>query len=190
MKKDFAKHIKSSLLLYIFAVAALLLGIIFGSVCSVRIDGDVYDELLKFVSEFFVYFEDKDIEFSKIFVSALINNLRYVALCILFSLSIYTVFLVYAMLGIRGFSLGFTVSFVVKTKGFNGFLLMLTTVFPSCVITLPIYFLMCVLCIKCAFSRHSIKENYRESKKELKSFLIIMVILFAALMICSLIDTF
>ncbi len=190
MNNEFTSHVKGNAFLYVLSFVALVVGIAAGSFCSVKLGVDEEKELSSYIADFFSYYKDNDIEFAAIFKSGLLYNLKYVLLCTIVSLSIYTFFAVYLMLGLRGFSLGFTVGLILIERGANGMLFLILTVLPSCVLTLPLYLYMCVMCTRCAISRHRLRENYRERKRELKSFLIIMLFLFVALVVCGMIDTF
>lgn len=190
MNREFVRHIKNNLVLYIFALIVICIGIAIGSLYSAGLDETQSSELGLYISDFTQHYRDKDIDFVGIFKSSLQVSFWYVAVCFVASLSIYTVWLVYVALGIRGFSLGFTVGFMVGEIGVKGFFLVLAVVLPSCVITLPVYLLMSVVCVKCAVTRHRVRENYRENKRELKVFIVLMILIFALLILCSLIDTF
>lgn len=190
MNREVVRHIKNNLVLYIFAVVVMCIGIAIGSLYSVGIDEAQASELGGYISDFFEHYKDKDIEFVKIFKNAFSNSFWYVLVCFVASLTVYTVFVVYLALGIRGFSLGFTVGFIVGEIGVKGFFLVLAVVLPSCVVALPLYLFMSVVCVKCAVARHRVRENYRENKRELKVFIVLMLLIFALLILCSLIDTF
>ncbi len=190
MNREVVRHIKNNLVLYIFALVVMCIGIAIGSLYSVGIDETQASELGVYISDFFAHYKDKDIEFARIFKNAFSNSFWYVLVCFISSLTVYTVFAVYLALGIRGFSLGFTVGFIVGEIGVKGFFLILAVVLPSCVVTLPLYLFMSVICVKCAVARHRVRENYRENKRELKVFIILMLLIFALLILCSLIDTF
>ena len=190
MKREFVKHIKNNLVLYIFALIVMCIGIAIGSLYSVGIDETQSSELSIYISDYFEHYKDKDIEFAKIFKNAFSISFWYVLVCFVVSLTVYTVFVVYLALGIRGFSLGFTVGFMLGKIGLKGFFLVLAVVLPSCVVTFPLYLFMSVTCVKCAFERHKVRENYRENKRELKAFIVLMFFILALLVLCSLIDTF
>ncbi len=190
MNREFVRHIKNNLGLYIFAMMIVCVGIAIGSLYSVGLDETQANELALYISDFFEHYRDKDIDFAEIFKSSLCNSFLYVAFSFVSSLCIYTVFLVYVALGIRGFSLGFTVGFIVGKIGIKGIFLILAVVLPSCVISLPLYFFMSVICIRSAVTRHRVRENYRENKRELKVFIFLMLFVFVLLVLCSLIDTF
>lgn len=190
MNRELVRHIKNNLVLYIFALAVVCIGIAIGSLYSVGIDEVKSNELSIYIEDYFEHYKDKDIEFTKIFKNAFSNSFWYVLVCFVASLTVYTVFAVYMALGIRGFSLGFTVGFILGKIGVKGFFLVLAVVLPSCMVTLPLYLFMSVICVKCALARHRVRENYRENKKELKVFIFMMLLILALLVLCSLIDTF
>lgn len=190
MKIEFIRHIKDNLVLYIFALVIMCIGIAIGSLYSVGIDESQSNELGVYISDFIKHYRDKDIEFEKIFKYAFSNNFWYVLVCFLVSLTVYTVFAVYVVLAIRGFSLGFTVGVVVSKMGAKGFFLVLCTVLPSSALTLPLYLFMSTVCVKCAYARHRVRENYRENKRHLKVFIVLMLLIFVVLVLCSLVDTF
>ena len=190
MNREIKIHIKNNLVLYIFALIVFCIGIAMGALYSAGISETQANDLGSYISDFFEHFRDKDIEFARIFKNSIISSFGYVFTSFLMSLCVYTVFLVYIILGLRGFSLGFTVGFMVASLGTKGFFFILAAVLPSCIFTLPVYLFMSVTCIKCAVSRHRVRENYRENKRQLKAFIFLMFLIFVVLSLCSLIDTF
>ena len=141
------EFINKNIILFVVATIVFAIGIISGSIVSTNISINDRNELKEQLSVYISAEAAKKLTFSDIFVCECVNHLRFIPLMLIFSFSTLFVIPAALMLGIRGYQLGFSISFVCSNFGKNGILITLANALFSYMITIPIYIMMFVLLV-------------------------------------------
>ncbi|MBE7030019.1 MAG: hypothetical protein E7409_01165 [Ruminococcaceae bacterium] len=188
--RDFlGEHLRKNRLLYIAALTAYLVGLCLGAGMAASV-GAEQSQALSGDMERFLSQSAGETEPLDVMKVCVMENLKYTVFSFLVSLSIWTAAANGMFLGFKGFSTGFTAGFAVRCYGWKGTWLSALTLFPSCMVMLPIYLLMCVMCVRFAASRRGRREYPAagQPNREVLWFGTTMVLLFAVLCVCSLVD--
>ncbi|MCY6354090.1 stage II sporulation protein M [Clostridium sp. ZS2-4] len=151
------EHIHRNLLLYIISLLFLCIGIVLG-IYTVKYMGEVEKNSL--VSCFLEF--TKDIDLSKIdkkhiFLQAVRNNVPII-ICIWFlGLSMLGIPIILILDLIKGFTIGFTTSFVINGLGTKGVLVNILAIFPQNIIYIPCIVIASVTAME--FSLILLKHN-------------------------------
>ncbi|MBE7037765.1 MAG: hypothetical protein E7404_02555 [Ruminococcaceae bacterium] len=179
------EYLKRNSYIYIIAFIIFAVGIFIGSLASAGVDENQKKELTDFVNAFFL--SGGDVSHFNIIKKCVCENFKLVFLCALTSMFIYTMPFCFLTLGFKGFTLGFTSGFILKSFSFKGALFLFSSVLPSVLILLPLMILMCAVCLRFAFLSY---KNRTKRQKEIVSFLIIMLFFWFGFNIVDVIQSF
>lgn len=191
-----AKDDSGCLVMFFLSVLFFAASIALGMFTAYHMSDTLYETLAGYVNSAL----DAKIGFKAVFFNAVKSDFRYTVLVLVSALSIYSSFFPLLMTGFKGFSSGLAVAVaaraIEKTSGVTAFSF---AVFFSCVLTVPVYILMFMLCLKFAGRNRMSAEPFGIKAKNYMEFSAAVMLLFAALciidclqavaepMICSLI---
>lgn len=153
------ENYRKNFLIYMMVILFLLSGFLIGVYLFTYLDS----ETVTYLKDDFVQYMNsiKNGEFS------LLTNLKVTLLTvtipmlifILFSISIILSPITLVTLSLKGFTIGFTVTFMLTSFGFKGVLLTLFTLILPNTLVIFLYILLCVKSISIGISRTRIKSN-------------------------------
>gem|GEM_PF-135858 len=125
-------HLREHVALYFFVLAMLIAGVIVGALAIGSLTSSQVDELGEYTLGFFQSLEGAEtpVPGNALFVTSLTANMRTLLVIVLLGFTVIGMPLVALVLLIRGFILGFTVSFLMYLQGGMGFLVAFASVFP------------------------------------------------------------
>ena len=174
------EFINKNIILFVIAITIFAVGIIAGSIVASDISIADRNQLREQLSDYVSVSKAKKLTFSDVFVCECINHLRFVPVMFLFSLSTLFIAPGAIMMGVRGYQLGFSISFVCMNFGKNGILITMASAIFSYFITIPIYLMLFALSANYAIERNKFKSGGRCFASLLILFLIAYSILCAA----------
>ncbi|MCD5407491.1 MAG: stage II sporulation protein M [Desulfotomaculum sp.] len=124
-------------LLCLLAVFFLSLGSILGILAVDYLKPEQVAELNAYLETFLNQATTLEIDTHQAVKSSIINNLTVILIIYLLGLTVIGMPLVWALLFIRGFALGFTVSFLTQQKSWQGILLAVIAIFPQNIVYIP-----------------------------------------------------
>ena len=131
------KHFENNFWLYIVSVFCIFLGIILG-IYTVKYMGPVEkDQLTAYLSTFTSSINGKNIIYKDIFFQSIKNNLPIIVGIWFLGLTMIGTPLILVIDVIKGYTLGFTISFIIKGVGVKGVWITLLGVLPQNIIYLP-----------------------------------------------------
>lgn len=141
-------YFRERIFLFILILILFLMGIIFGVLATSVLDPAQRDNLLSYLNQGLR---------GEIFISnsvytrqTIIANIKTVFFLFFMGISVIGVPLALLLIFTRGFIIGYSTSFLLKTMGFKGLVLILTGVIPHNLLIIPALFLMVIAIIDIA----------------------------------------
>lgn len=172
------ENYRKNFLIYMMVILFLLSGFLIGVYLFTYLDSETVtylkDDFVKYMSQV------KNGEFS------ILTNLKVTLLTvtvpmlifILFSISIIFSPITLVTLSLKGFTIGFTVTFMLTNFGLKGVLLTLFTLIIPNTLVIFLYVLLCVKSISIGISRTRIRSNISTNDKSVSlRFLILFIII-------------
>jgi stage II sporulation protein M len=154
------EHFRENRIQYCVVAALFILGIIIGAFKAGDLESPVRERLLAMID---AYVGDQGGVYGlTVFISALITQGRYILAIWALGLTVIGIPIILAVIFMRGFSLGFTTSFLFKEKAAQGVLLSLISLLPQNLIYIPILLVLSVLAVN--FSLYVVRgRSYRKA---------------------------
>lgn len=151
------KHIEDNLWLYLISILSMTIGIFVG-IYSLKYLGQFpKSDLTSYLNSFTKSFDLGKISYGDIFYQCIKNNIPFIILIWFLGLTMIGIPLVLVLDAIKGFSIGFTISFIVNTLGSKGVMVVLLGLIPQNIIYIPCYLVASTLAIE--FSLMIIKDR-------------------------------
>lgn len=186
-KNKLDEHFQKNWWVYLLIAFCFLMGVIFGSIGAKSLNSYQNSALGDFVNNGLSGFENT-VDFSPTMRQALNKNLYNLLKLLVLGLTVIGLPLILALIFTRGFVLGFTVTFLIRQKAWQGGLIALLAILPPNILSLPTDFIAAVLAINC--SLFLIRGDNRRSNSlaqyflsYLGYFLILTVIMIASALI-------
>lgn len=138
-KKLWINHWRDNLWLYLLVLICLIIGVVLGAISVKLLTVEETRELGDYLSSFLVNLEVVDIEGLAVIRQALYSNFKTLFLIWFLGLTVLGAPLILILLGVEGFTLGFTAGFLIKEKGLQGILLALMALTPANIILIPTF---------------------------------------------------
>lgn len=180
----FINHLKDNLGLYITMSLFLLIGIFLGSLGVKGLGSEEEGELLEYLNYFFAGFADMQVEPLALLKQSLNANYKLLAMIWFLGLTVLGAPLIFLVIAIRGFYLGFTAGFLIQEKALLGILLTVLTLVPQNLFNLPA--LVAAAVLAASFSLWLVKGRNREPAKGLFQQFLLYTILLSCLAVLML----
>ena len=132
------KFIATHLLLFIFITVLFSVSVLFGAIVVQALDNSQKSELYLYFNSFLSYFDQSKLADNTIMAEALRQNLKHLGILWVLGLSVIGLPVIIAMVFIKGFSIGFTVAFLIEQYSVKGLQLAIATILPQNLIIVPI----------------------------------------------------
>lgn len=137
MKDIIYKNIKDNFILYFVLVIILMVGISAGAITINVLNGEQSQSLISFLNSFFKVLSQEKIESFALLMQSLANNFQTIVLIWILGITVIGVPVVFFVVALRGFIVGFTVGFLVNELGFKGFAFSMLTILPQNIFAIP-----------------------------------------------------
>lgn len=191
MIKIIEKYIKDNIKELTIFTLVLLLGIIFGITCLNNTNEDQKESIIIYVSQFKDGLKESyKIDYTRLLGESIKKNIILVLTISFFSLSVIGLPIIYGIVGLKGFCLGYSISSLIMAMGIGkGVLSSLTLLLLTQIISIP-----CVLILGIEGSRICKNMIYYKINAEIKSEIlkctILFLIILGILFISSLLETY
>ncbi|WNF37920.1 stage II sporulation protein M [Bacillaceae bacterium IKA-2] len=160
-----ADNIEENRSIYLFTTILLLMGIIFGAIIVNSLSLGQRHDLHIYINQFFGQvsegeFADSAAMFSKSFA----HYAKYIGIMWVLGLTIIGLPIILILLFIKGVVVGFTVGFLVKQLGMNGFLLSFVSIMPQNFILVPAFIIVATAAV--SFSLKMIRHQFIKRSHE------------------------
>jgi stage II sporulation protein M len=163
-KFDLKSKISENLLLYIIVLVCLCTGIVLGIYAVKYMASFERNDLTNYLSNFMSAANTSETKNFAVLIQTVKNNLPIIVIIWFLGLTMVGMPLILVMDLFKGFSIGFTVSFLMKELGMQGIGISLLTVIPQNIIYIPCIMLASVFSIE--FSLNFLNKNSYKNKKE------------------------
>jgi stage II sporulation protein M len=132
------KFIVTHLLLFIFITVLFSISVLFGAIVVQALENSQKTELYLYFNSFLSYIGQLELSDNTIMVEALGRNLKHLGILWILGLSVIGLPVIIAMVFIKGFSIGFTVAFLIEQYSIKGLQLAIATILPQNLIIVPV----------------------------------------------------
>ena len=166
LKKAVQRQIKNNLGLYFLVLVFFASGIAAGAFTVDALSSVQKEELVNYFQSFFTVLDEEPVQSAAVFKQSLVNNAQFIILIWLLGITVIGIPLILLIIGMKGFIIGFSVSFLVEGMGLRGLLFALAAILPQNLFIVPGIIAAGVL-----GTSFSIKMLRRKKTKPRKSFI-------------------
>jgi stage II sporulation protein M len=170
IKNIIGRHIQQNKVKYFFIILCFFAGMIAGILFVGTVSENQSDEISNFINYFCQQAVEQSISPHKILEASIVSNLR--TLCLLWICGLFFVLIpvVYAVVAVKGFGIGFTIGYLSFHYGFKGFMLSMASIVPQSIIVLPLLFYLSLHSICFALLRRKKIKGKLDSSRDIKRF--------------------
>jgi stage II sporulation protein M len=161
---NIGKHFEMNFWLYIVSVLCLSTGIVLGIYTVKYMSGPQKADLASYFSSFSTTISNSEINQKNVLVETVKNNLPMFLALWLLGLTIVGIPIILIIDIIKGFTLGFTTTFIIGGMGTKGFWMALVGLIPQNIIYIPCMIIASVLAMEISLTKLRDKFN-KQSKK-------------------------
>lgn len=169
------------------AVAVYFAGLIIGSLFACRLDAQKADELRAYIVPYLDAQTVSNLGHADIFAASALAHLRFVAVALVCSVSIFLLPLFIFAFGLNGYRIGFAISFVADNFGAGGIALALSSALVSCLLAMPMYVLIFVTEINFSVKRkiRPVNGDGKNARRDFSAFAFLLLLMYFLLCISS-----
>ncbi|MCY6483771.1 stage II sporulation protein M [Clostridium aestuarii] len=161
--KNIIEHMQKNLILYSITLLFLCIGIVLGMYTVKYMNENQRSRLMDYFINFLTNIDLNKINNKHIFIEAFKNNIAIILAIWFLGLTMLGIPIILIIDLIKGFTLGFTASFVINVLGSKGLLINLIAIFPQNIIYIPCIIIASAIAME--FSVILLKHNVSLSVK-------------------------
>ncbi|OEF98470.1 stage II sporulation protein M [Desulfuribacillus alkaliarsenatis] len=162
---EIQKFIANHLLLVVFLTVLFAISVAFGAIVVQALQTNQKNELYMYINNFLLYLGQEPLSPKLILWESLSQNLKYLGILWVLGLSVIGLPVIIVMIFAKGFSLGFTVAFLIDQYAGKGLQLAIAAIFPQNLILVPVTLFVGVAGI--VFSMQLIQNRILQSGESL-----------------------
>lgn len=193
LKRQWVLHVKQNTIAYLITLFVFITGIMAGAFTVLSLSSYQKVRVGNFLQEFFNSQQSYPINLWAIFSESLWQHFITAFFIWFFGLFIWGAPFILIILGIRGFSFGFTIGFMVENYRFGGFLFSLICILPQSIIYVPCYIGMGIIALlfsTMSFGKKGIQYRRGQGSNKISPYTVKIAIAFLTLQIGVLLETF
>lgn len=160
LSNKISRHFYNNLLLYVFSSLCLCTGIVLGVYTVRYMDSAQKDDLLKYFTSIASSKNLRTLSYNQVFFETIKNNLPVLAVIWFLGLTMVGIPATLIIDVLKGYTIGFTVSFFVNSMGIKGIWFSLLSVMPQNIIYIPCIIIASVISMR--FSMLLVKDNEKK----------------------------
>lgn len=154
---DFNQHLQDNFWLYMISMLCVFTGIVLG-IYAVKYMGNFENEnLLSYLNSFTVNISQGDFKYKNMFTDILKNNFPIIIAIWFLGLTMIGIPIILVIDLMKGFTIGFTISFIIKAFGTKGIGIILLGILPQNIIYIPCIIISSIIAME--FSLNIIKDR-------------------------------
>ncbi|MBS4536226.1 stage II sporulation protein M [Clostridium sp. D2Q-14] len=161
LKINLINNFKNNFLKYFLVIIILMIGISAGVITIKIMDETQRNELHKFINEFFSTVNSQKINNITLLKNSISNNFKTALIIWGMGILVLGIPVILGIIFFRGFTIGFSIGFMINDFGFKGLMLALLTLIPQNIFIIPGIIIISSLAI--SYSIEFIKD--RKKKK-------------------------
>lgn len=155
LKLKVKQHLKENKWHYILLISIFVLGMFLGYQKVYSLQGEVKAHLLELINNYLLGGYKGELSGNHIFLSAYFQQFKSIFLIWFLGLTVIGVPFILGVIFFRGFSLGFTVGFLVQEKASAGVIVTILSILPQNIVYIPIIIVWALIAIN--FSVYIVK---------------------------------
>ncbi|NLT19684.1 MAG: stage II sporulation protein M [Syntrophomonadaceae bacterium] len=187
IKQHFYENRWQYILILLFFAAGMLMG--YGKVNSLA--SGVRQNLANMLDGYLLGEQSGGMDSYSIFITAWIGQVKSLGVIYLLGLSVIGLPLILGVIFLRGYSLGFTLGFLIQEKAVGGIVLSVLTILPQHIIYIPFLILWSVIAIK--FSLQIVRGRFMIGKnlgRIILSFSLLLVLFMLIFMLGAFVEAY
>lgn len=142
------KHVSEHRWYYTIISSIFILGLVLGNYKAGALDAEVKSHLLGLLDQYLKEGGRSTLSGQALLIQSFLNQARSLALMWFLGLTVIGIPLILGLVLWRGFSLGFTVGFLIQERGGTGIVLTILSILPQNLIYIPLLLMWAVIAIK------------------------------------------
>lgn len=157
-------HIKENFWLYVISLICIFTGMVLG-VYTVKYMGEIYKtDLISYFQGFTEYLGTENLNYKGVFLNTIRSNIPFILFIWLLGMTMVGIPVILIIGIIKGYTLGFTISFIINSVGLKGIGIAIFGVIIQNIIYIPCMIIASVLAME--FSLNFLKERIDRRVKE------------------------
>ena len=185
------EHVIENINLYIIVATFFLIGIVAGVLFYNNLNGNAQETVNEYITGFIQDIKSgHEVDVNELLKQTVIKNVSYAVLLWFMGCTVIGLPVVYGMISLKGFTLGYTICSIIGVMGMNnGTIFCLSSLLLQNFIAIPTYMALAVSCNK--LYKSIMKDKRRENiKLEIVKHTLFCLILLVALLISNLMETY
>lgn len=162
IQNNFGRHFERNFWLYVISLLCFCTGIVLGIYTFKYMGVTEKSDMINYITSFSSSVKTTEIDNKKIFIETLKNNLPIVIALWVFGLTIVGIPLILVLDVIKGFTMGFSITFIINCMGIKGVWISLLGVMPQNIVYIPCIIIASVLGME--LSMNKLKEKVSKNK--------------------------
>lgn len=167
IKKIIERQLKNNRSLCFLVLVLFITGITAGAFTVDALSIAQKEELISYFQNFFNILDKEPIQSAFVFKQSLLNNSQFVFIIWILGITVIGIPLILIIIAVKGFIIGFSVSFLVEGMGLRGLLFALAAILPQNLLIVPGILFAGVL--GTSFSVSMIRRRKSQPKKNLSA---------------------
>ncbi|MGE5423384.1 MAG: stage II sporulation protein M [Ignavibacteriales bacterium] len=177
-------YFRRNLWQYLILILVFIVGLILGDIQVSGLGDGTRSHLIKLIEQFAVTSSGAYGDGIKLLQDSVVQQVKMIGIVWFLGLTVVGVPLILGLICARGFSLGFTIGFLLEEKGRAGLLMALVTVLPQNLIFVPVLIAGAVFSFN--FSIFVIRGRFRSGAELWQNFIIYTLLMAGVLVLCVL----
>ncbi|OEH85689.1 stage II sporulation protein M [Desulfuribacillus stibiiarsenatis] len=186
------RFVSNHILIFIFLLVLFSISILFGTLVVQALQSNQKNELYMYFNSFIKYSHQHQLSTNQILWEALGQNIKFIGLLWILGLSVIGLPFIILVVFVKGFSIGFTTTFLLEQYSYQGMKLALGAILPQNLIMVPVTILVGVSGI--VFSIQLIQNRIVQAGEPLFSkflqYILIMVISIVLVLLASMYEAY
>lgn len=190
---DFNKHLQDNFWLYMISLLCIFTGVVLG-IYAVKYMGNIENEgLVEYLNNFTQNISQGNFKYKGMFMDILKNNIPLIVAIWFLGLTMVGIPIILIIDVIKGFTIGFTISFMISAFGTKGIEVVLLGVLPQNIIYIPCIILSSVIAMEFSLNILKDKMNMQWINSiwvRIASYSLVFIFLFSAMCFGFILETY
>lgn len=191
LKGRIKEHIRANRWQYLLIAILFAAGLIIGNYKVPALEGGVKNHLLDLLDQYLQADSQGNMDGTALLFNAFLNQAKSVVGIWFLGLTVIGMPLILAVIFYKGFSLGFTIGFLVQEKAGVGILVAVLSILPQNLVYIPLLMIWSVVGINFSVSIASGRQNrFRSMGRALASYTLLMLVFLGIVLIGAFIEAY
>lgn len=191
LKGRLKQHIRDNRWQYLLIMLLFAAGLLFGNYKVPGLEGGVKNHLLELLNKYLLAENQENLNGSVLMFYAFVNQAKSIVLIWFLGLTVIGMPIILAVLFLKGFSLGFTVGFLVQEKAGAGVLITVLSIIPQNLVYIPLLIIWAVVGMNFSISIAAGRHNHTGSfGRNLAAYTMMMLVFLVLVLVGAFIEAY